>query len=291
MRARRREGEALSAHLQIGLEDATLVREFIDRVDEGIYVTDAEGNFLDGNPALLRILGFQSLDELRQYSVEELVDPDQRREQKRILETEGELRDYELYFRRPDGNVRVVLDTGYARRDTGSGRIVYCGILHDITDRKVLEAQLLEQSTRDPLTGCFNRRYLQEFEQHLPKTWGCIAFDLDHFKQLNDEQGHQAGDEVLVRFGRFLMRSVRAEEAVVRMGGDEFLIVLPEADAPRTSATAERIQQTGGGAPVSFSMGFAARGEDEPLERTINRADQKLYAIRAERRGLERRSR
>ncbi|HEV2113516.1 MAG TPA: GGDEF domain-containing protein, partial [Terriglobales bacterium] len=160
----------------------------------------------------------------------------------------------------------------------------YHGMLVDITERKELENELREQSVRDPLTGCFNRRYLSMFEtasDDLPGGWGCIVIDVDHFKKYNDEHGHQAGDEVLVRISRFLMRQTRAEEAVIRMGGDEFLILLGHADQNHTDAAAKRIENAAAKEVIApFSMGWASRTGKEKLEKTIGRADDKLYAIR-----------
>src|SRR5262249_17012879 len=106
---------------------------------------------------------------------------------------------------------------------------VYHGIMVDITERKELERQLEEQSLRDPLTKCYNRRYLGRLRERLeaPEArYGVLVVDIDDFKDYNDQLGHQAGDEVLFRVGEFLTRSVRTEDAVVRWGGDEFLLLL-----------------------------------------------------------------
>ena len=111
--------------------------------------------------------------------------------------------------------------------------------------------------------------------------WGCIFVDIDHFKRYNDEHGHQAGDRVLVRMARFLMRHVRAEESVVRVGGDEFVIVLNGADANRTRRVSERLRNSAlKSAPVSFSLGWASREPGEPLVRLLDRADRGLLAVR-----------
>ena len=147
---------------------------------------------------------------------------------------------------------------------------------------------------RDALTGCYNRRYLGELERQLilrrEQMWGCIFVDIDNFKIYNDQFGHDVGDETLRRLSRFLMRQVRAEEPVVRMGGDEFLVVLAGATARRTEAVARRLRLAGTeGAPVSFSMGFASRIEGEPFEKTVGRADHNLLAVRVADRGIENR--
>lgn len=264
------------------LDDPEVLREFVNRIAEGVYVTSIEGEILDANPGFIQMLGFKSLEDLLQHKVLDLVDPAVRAREVEILKRVGSVRDYELQIRRPDGEIRTVLDTCYSAVDAATGKTVFRGILHDVTIHKRLEWQLQEQSIRDPLTGVYNRRFLKEFEDRVADdSWGCIYVDIDHFKLYNDSHGHQAGDNVLIRITRFLMRHLRAQEAVVRMGGDEFLILLPSTDLARTVKTAERIEAAAAKeSPAPFSMGYAARERGETLEKTIHRADQNLYEVR-----------
>src|SRR5438105_11679179 len=203
-----------------GLDDPHSLRELVQRLKEGIYVTSKNGKILDANPAFLEMLGVSSLAELQSLSaMDVMVDPAQRAREVELLDRNGSVRDYELQIRRPDGQLRTVIDTAYASIDSHTGEPVYRGILVDITERKQLEQQLLELSIRDPPSGCFTRRYLADFERRLGQSpWGCVAIDIDYFKEFNDRFGHQVGDDVLVRVSRFLMRHTRAEEGVVRMG-------------------------------------------------------------------------
>jgi diguanylate cyclase (GGDEF)-like protein/PAS domain S-box-containing protein len=275
------------------LSDPETLRGFTENLREGLYVATADGRFLDANPAFLAMLGLGSVEELATYSTGELVvDVGRRREELALLDRDGAVREFELDLRRPDGQLCRVLDTIYLRRDPESGERFYHGIMVDITKRVELEHQLRELSVRDPLTGCYNRRFLVEMERRLQEshegTWGCIYIDIDFFKQFNDRYGHQKGDDVLVRMSRFLMRQVRAEEAVVRLGGDEFLIVLVGADAARTESVARRLQLAAlRTAPAAFSLGWAHRVNDEAFERTVNRADQELLAVRVVERSPE----
>ena len=264
------------------LKDPAVLLDLVDRVAEGIYVTNRKGELIDANPAFLKMMGFGSVDEMRRYQVTDIVDPELRAQELKLLQKHGAVRDFELQIRRRDGEVRTVLDTAYSVHDPHTGETVYRGVLHDITVRKRLEGQLLEQSVRDPLTGVYNRRYLNEFERkNADSPWGCIMVDIDHFKHYNDTYGHQAGDEVLIKLTRFLMRHMRAEEGIVRMGGDEFLILLPGADIARCVKTAERIEEAAGKqSPAPFSMGYAAREGRETLESSINRADKNMYEVR-----------
>ncbi len=270
------------------LADPETLAKFAQNLGEGIYITNESGEILDANPAFLKIFGVATLDELKSYRVSDFVDWEARKGEIALLEREGSLRDRELQITRPDGAVRTVLDTWYINRDPETGELIFHGILVDITNRKLLEDQLLEQSIRDPLTGCYNRRYLASlYATHTnpDASWGCIYVDIDHFKQYNDIHGHAAGDTVLVKMSRFLMRHVRAEEAVVRMGGDEFLITLFDTALKDTEAVARRLEAEGHErGPVSFSLGWATREENETLEETVNRADRQLINVRVVRR-------
>jgi diguanylate cyclase (GGDEF)-like protein len=109
--------------------------------------------------------------------------------------------------------------------------------------------------------------------------------DLDHFKQVNDTYGHQRGDEVLQEMARFLRGHVRADDAVVRLGGDEFLVLLRDADESALSEAMGRIDQDRAAAPIGFTLGAATFGDGVSLDEGLAEADRQLYAKRALDRG------
>jgi len=273
------------------LEDPDTLRLFIQNLREGIYITNDAGQILDANPACLEIFGVSSAEELRHLQAQDLfADPEKRAEETRLLAREGEVREFEFVIRRPDGEERTVLDSCHAVRDEATGETLYHGILIDISGRKQLESRFHEASLRDPLTGCYNRRFLQDVQHRLTTfdTWGAIVVDVDNFKEYNDDFGHQAGDEVLAKVSRFLQQNARAEDAVVRMGGDEFLLLLVGASARYVAEVGQRLRLTAAEQNVpSFSLGWATRHGTETLERTIDHADRELLQIRL----FERRSR
>jgi len=279
------------------LGDPESLREFARNLGEGIYITTPDGRILDANPAFLETFGVTSLAEfsgMRAYDL--FFDPRQRELEIKLLDRDGRVREFEFQIRRHDGEVRWVLDSSYVVTDPETGERFFHGVLVDITGRKQLEAELIEMSTHDALTGCLNRRYLDQldmaFRADPVERWGCLFVDIDHFKRYNDEHGHQAGDRVLVRMARFLMRHVRAEEAVVRVGGDEFVIILVGADLARTRRVAERVKNSARkAAPVSFSLGWAAREAGEPLVKLLDRADCGLLNVRVDQRIDEKRAR
>jgi diguanylate cyclase (GGDEF)-like protein/PAS domain S-box-containing protein len=279
------------------LQDPETLHQLLRNLREGIYITNGRGEILDANPACLEIFGVASLEELRRYRAQDLyADPARREVETEILAREGEVREFELVIRRPDGEERTVLDSSYALLDPESGEVLYHGILIDISNRKQLETRVQEQSLRDPLTGCYNRRFLKDIETRLPPSlvWGAIVVDVDNFKEYNDDFGHQAGDEVLLKVSRFLQQNARAEDAVVRMGGDEFLLLLLGSSAASTIAEiGQRLLDTAEAQGVPpFSVGWAVRHGIESLERTIDHADRELLQIRLfERRSREKRLR
>ena len=129
------------------LQALETLRHFVGHLEEGVYVTSAEGDLLDANPALLGIFGVTSLEALRPYRVQDLwVDPARRVEEMAILEREGHVRGFEVQLRRPGGDVRTVLDSCFATADA-SGRTLCFGILVDVTERRRAEQRLSLQST------------------------------------------------------------------------------------------------------------------------------------------------
>lgn len=265
------------------------------RLKEGIYITTLDGEIVDANPAFLEMFGVESLADLKGYRTDDFVRPEVRAREMAQLEREGAVRDVEFQLTRRDGEMRTVVDSAILSVDPTTGEKYCHGILVDITHRKELQTQLLELSIRDPLTGCYNRRYLntvtRQCEAQPKGEWGCIYLDIDHFKQYNDTNGHAEGDAMLVKMARFLMRHVRAEEAVVRVGGDEFLVVLCDSGEDQTEHVVARLRAAAPtSAPVPFSMGWAARRGAESFEQTMIRADHRLLAVRVdERRDLQKR--
>ena len=266
---------------------------FVRDLPEGVYLANERGTFLDGNQALLDYLAVSSVSELRDHSLSEtFVDPDEWVQSVGSMESGGGVWEFERDVRRLNGDDAWALDLGCVVTGGEGRERVYCGILVDVTHHKELERELRALSIRDPLTGCYNRRYLEQFaELHRARgQWGAIAIDIDDFKRFNDERGHQEGDHALVQLTSFLHRCVRSEDAVVRMGGDEFLILLSGESARYTSKVAERLRGSAvGQGPIPFSLGKAVRYRGESLEQTLARADAKLLHVKVKSRQYRRR--
>ncbi|NOX25851.1 MAG: GGDEF domain-containing protein [Deltaproteobacteria bacterium] len=146
-------------------------------------------------------------------------------------------------------------------------------------------AQISELSMRDPLTRLANRRKMDDFMSkqfelvhRYHKDLSLIMIDIDFFKKYNDTYGHEEGDRALINVALILRQQVRKSDLAVRYGGEEFLLIMPEADCEAASRLAERIRriverQT----PVRISMGVACYQGDEDTEGLIRRADMALY--------------
>jgi diguanylate cyclase (GGDEF)-like protein/PAS domain S-box-containing protein len=210
-------------------------RELFQNVTAGVFQTTPDGKFMAANPALVRMLGYDSEDELLNLDVSRdiYVDPVQRDSWARMMVEGGEVRNAELLLKRKDGSRIVVLENSRAVRDSEGRMLFYEGTLTDITAAHELSQQLSYDASHDPLTGLYNRR---EYELRLQRalemthatgaTHAVCFLDLDRFKTINDTAGHVAGDELLRQFGQLLQQRVRAVDVVARLGGDEFALLL-----------------------------------------------------------------
>ncbi|MBS7699940.1 MULTISPECIES: GGDEF domain-containing protein [unclassified Chelatococcus] len=149
---------------------------------------------------------------------------------------------------------------------------------------------LRRERVTDPLTGLFNRRGLEEAHARVRKDRSAplsvVIGDIDHFKSVNDTLGHATGDRLLREFGRLLMKESGAHNLCVRLGGEEFLVLLPATDFLAASQYAERIREAVRSThfvslprswQLTASFGVAQAEPSEDLDDTVNRADLALY--------------
>ncbi len=168
-----------------------------------------------------------------------------------------------------------------------------------ILEHDAIQREMGRQARTDPLTGLYNRRaFLEELDRHIDRLEreeepGTLMFlDLDHFKQLNDEKGHEVCDEALRLIAGLLRRTVRPTDIVARLGGDEFALWLNGADHLTAAERAEALRTEGpeilahlteGTAkPVTLSIGIATRRakSGEEVGSVLHRADLAMYAVK-----------
>jgi diguanylate cyclase (GGDEF)-like protein len=192
----------------------------------------------------------------------------------------------------PDSEAETDSESFARRRQLAAGVAEHIAVA--VANLNLREALRL-QAVRDPLTGLYNRRYMQEFldrelhsarRKHRPLA--VMMLDLDHFKRYNDNYGHSAGDQALAAVGETLSRCVRAEDVACRYGGEEFALILPECSLQQATARAEeilrRVREYGtttdrkAQGSVTVSIGVAAFDETtDRVDLLLKYADDALY--------------
>jgi diguanylate cyclase (GGDEF)-like protein len=148
---------------------------------------------------------------------------------------------------------------------------------------------LEELAIVDPVTGLFNRRYFNERipaelarAERIGHQVAALAIDIDQMKEINDRYGHAAGDAALVELARRLRKAVRSSDSAIRMGGDEFLVVLTECESVSIPTVLSRLQDIAvefgkTRIPLKFSFGWAQHTPGESATELCRRADEELY--------------
>lgn len=205
---------------------------------DAITATDSKGVITECNQATLDLHGFSSEEELVGKSVFDLIAPGDRekvaKKMKRTLER-GSVRNVECVFLTKDGKEFVVEYSASVIKNSLGQHELFVFITKDISERKEREEQLFYLATHDSLTGAYN---LELFHNHLGlaqhraernRSGFCIMMlDLDKFKNINDTLGHKFGDKLLQAVARRIRSALRKQDSIARMGGDEFLLLLPE---------------------------------------------------------------
>jgi len=276
-----------------------LFRALIDSAPDEIHVVDNTTlRIIDANESGFVKLGYtrEELFALHLTDIE-TADPE-------ILDAIGEqMRNgntatFETHHKRKDGDTFPVEVTA---QTITLDRSYTLGIARDITERKhaneevlKLQEKLRDQVVHDPLTGLYNRRYLDEtIERELIRAArykqpvGIVMCDLDHFKLVNDTHGHLAGDEILRVFAGLLKKHARGSDIVCRFGGEEFVMFLPDmppavayqrAEQLRTELAAKRITFEASVIQVTASFGVAAFPENgRTMDSLIGAVDAAMY--------------
>ena len=293
------DGEGDSALSELGPEVHAAA---LHAVGNAVVITDLRGRILWVNPAFTRLTGY-SFEEIRGQNPRVLKSGAQDDEFYAGLWqtiTQGKPWYGELKNRRKDGT-HYIQDFMITPVRNAAGEMThFIGVGQDITERKRMEEQLKHQATHDPLTGIPNRVL---FEDRLERALlscrrsgdavALLFLDLDGFKEVNDSLGHLAGDKLLQTVAERLRRSVRDDDTVARIGGDEFVALLPgvgtSADAENVArkllaAIQEPIELEGRSMRPNGSVGIAVSSlRTERADALRRRADAALY--RAKERG------
>ncbi|KAA0582323.1 diguanylate cyclase [Azospirillum sp. B21] len=204
----------------------------------------------------------------------------------------GGVTNMEVQFKRADGSPFWTLFT--VNQAVIQGVPVNLAWIYDYTERRSMEEALRDMASRDPLTGIYNRRSFMELARsqlarahrfHEPLS--VFVLDVDHFKRINDTFGHATGDDALRMVAAGCQAILREYDLLGRLGGEEFVVVLPGATADESRVVAERVRRHLARMPIeapdgtfrlTASIGIAGlEGATDTLERAIHRADLALY--------------
>lgn len=285
----------------------------IDATPVGVCITTDEGIFEQVNPAYERLYGYAA-DELvgRHFTlvVPDAQQPELSRLHDRFIAEGIDIRG-EWRVLGKDGLPRTILAD--ACRIVGAdGRYRKVTFVLDISERIEIEERLADANDRleraneklahlaahDSLTGLANHgrshevlRAAVETTRRYRRDLTVAVIDLDHFKGVNDAHGHRIGDEVLAEFAARLQAGTRVTDTCGRLGGEEFVLVMPETTLEQGEALIARLRQacvevpTAAGVTIAFSAGLTACSYDDTPEALLDRADEALYRAKAAGRG------
>ncbi len=268
--------------------------------NDGILDWDVDARRVYVSPRWKALLGYSN-SEIGEAQEEVLgrIHPDDRARslgaQAAHLRGETPQFEVEIRMRHKDGTYRWMMSRGRAIRDASGRPIRMAGSQRDISDIKALENRLRQESSRDALTGLFNRRQfftmlkpaLAAARRHGQALTVCMA-DIDAFKGVNDAHGHAAGDEVLEALGRSIAAGLRDSDVAARYGGDEFCFFFPHTTAEDARTVLERIRarvagrrffdSSGSSYSVTMTVGAVdLNDEDADAAALVERADAALY--------------
>ena len=241
-----------------------LFEKVFEHANDGIFITDAHGVIENINQAFIDITGYgeeQVLGATPRVLKSDHHPPEFYREMWERLLDVGEWSG-EIWNRRRSGEPFPELLSVSAIRDDGGKVLNYVAVFRDISDIKAKEAQIKHMAFHDPLTDLPNRALFQDrlrkaigVAQRSQDQISIVFIDLDDFKQINDTLGHAAGDQLLKEMARRLIRSTRGGDTVCRLGGDEFIIMIPHIHGGEdVQRITHRIRQV-------FNMPFDLGGE------------------------------
>ncbi|WP_181347547.1 diguanylate cyclase domain-containing protein [Thalassobacillus sp. CUG 92003] len=287
----------LAEKKQALVESEERYQALIDMSPDAVFVHDDEDRIIYVNAAGVAMLHAQTqhdiMDERIYRFIDESVAHIVHQELRKILEHGNKSGPIERKFRRIDGtpfDVEI-----HAARVSYNGHYAVQSICRDITERKVYQDQLEQMAYRDQLTNLPNRRYfmkrlqdeITEAEQNEKQQLAVLYVDLDNFKDINDTYGHHVGDEVLILFSKRLRSVLRTSDVLARIGGDEFLILLPDiASEEDVAIVTDRIMNhveqpmvmDGATLNITASIGasiYPAHGTDD--QRLLSLADTAMY--------------
>ncbi|GHE76726.1 diguanylate cyclase [Thalassotalea profundi] len=277
-------------------EQNKLLDAVLNNVDAYIYMKDEQRHFryvndktakMFGKP-VEKIIGKLDADVIGHELADHFWKSD-----KQVFET-NEKQVFEEIAHDDDGKIQHYLSTKMPYQLDENSQVLI-GFSTDVTELYQLKEEFKKQANTDALTGLYNRRY---FFNHAEKEFsrakrhglnmGVISIDIDFFKNINDKYGHPVGDKVLIEISKNILLSIRQEDILARVGGEEFAVILPESTLEEAKKVAQRISITENTflmnaqnkeyVDIKLSIGLVSkRIEDESFDELFIRADNALY--------------
>lgn len=264
----------------------------LETLEDGFFEVDMQGNMLTVNEALCRDLGYPRNEVLKMNYIN-YVDKENAKKVyaafNKVFVSGQHHKGYSWEFIRKDGTRGTTEVSISLLRDENGETTGFCGTARNITERVAMEEKLRYLSMHDALTGLYNRAYLEEEMARLGSSrslpMSILSLDLNGLKAVNDNFGHKAGDELLVAAANLIKRPFRTSDVVARVGGDEFLVILPNTPGQAAELAAGRIRsevalynQGSPPHPISLAIGWATcNGEPASISDTFTEADNKMY--------------
>jgi diguanylate cyclase (GGDEF)-like protein/PAS domain S-box-containing protein len=261
----------------------------------GIIACDENGSIRYVNSMVVKLLGSPGIEETRKinlFTFPLLVECGFSEKLKHSIQTDTHI-NYELNYESKWGR-NIWLNIHNKPFNSGGEKQAII-IIDDLTERKKLERHLTSLSFTDTLTGIYNRRYFkmkaeEEIAQakHLTRIFSIIMLDLDHFKKVNDNFGHDVGDIVLKTITRRLIEKIRKTDTLARWGGEEFVVLLPDITCQQAANIAEKLRKhlmrtdIPPAGSITASFGITAYQEGDTIDDLIQRADRMLYLAKLE---------
>jgi diguanylate cyclase (GGDEF)-like protein/PAS domain S-box-containing protein len=272
-------------------------RALVGNRSYGICRCSLDGRFLEANEAIMRMLGYNSKEELlaQDLARDMIQSPGRRAKLLGQSSADAPAEPVEIEWKRKDNTVVKVRLSGREVLDEQGELESYEVIAEDVTRQRELEDHLRRQAASDPLTGLANYRHLVDVldteikrSKRTTREFALLLFDVDGLKLINDRHGHMVGSQALCRLADVLSSCCRDIDTSARFGGDEFALVLPETNAKAANGVARRICESlandDKGPKLSVSVGVAVYPEDgETIERLLCEADSGLYARKQQR--------
>jgi len=230
-------------------------RDIFEHSIEGIFQSTLNGQYLNVNPAFVRIFDYDNAEQIYSEVVDVAkqiyVDPEKRKEFLNLLDINSKVQSFEYQAYCRDKRIIWVSETARAVRDDTGEIHFYEGMIEDITQRKLTENKLRYDASHDKLTGLLNRNALTEHlnqllahhSSHPEIHFSLLFLDLDRFKIVNDSLGHWMGDKLLIDVAQRLTKHSYNKDILARFGGDEFALIIHHIDNNELEQRVKTIQQ------------------------------------------------